>query len=97
MPAYLIVEHVITDAVKFEEYRVKVGPMIARHGGRYLTKGGSHKMPEGGQWKPERVVIKPVPNNVTVAGIPAKVVGEAGCAEPSRTMDQMLYGIMLDG
>jgi serine O-acetyltransferase len=43
------------------------------------------------------VVIKAVPNNVTVAGVPAKVVGEAGCAEPSRTMDQMLYGIMLDG
>jgi serine O-acetyltransferase len=36
------------------------------------------------------VVIKPVPNNVTVAGIPAKVVGEAGCAEPSRTMDQIV-------
>jgi serine O-acetyltransferase len=39
------------------------------------------------------VVIKPVPNNVTVAGVPAKVVGEAGCAEPSRTMDQMLYNL----
>jgi serine O-acetyltransferase len=36
------------------------------------------------------VVVKPVPNNVTVAGVPAHVVGEAGCAEPSRTMDQML-------
>jgi serine O-acetyltransferase len=43
------------------------------------------------------VVIKPVPANVTVAGVPAKVVGEAGCAEPSRAMDQMLYGVMLDG
>ncbi|RDV05334.1 serine O-acetyltransferase [Undibacter mobilis] len=43
------------------------------------------------------VVIKPVPNNVTVAGVPARVVGEAGCSEPSRTMDQMLSGIMLDG
>ena len=43
------------------------------------------------------VVIKPVPNNVTVAGVPAKVVGEAGCSEPSRTMDQMLSGLMLDG
>src|ERR1044072_1367756 len=43
------------------------------------------------------VVIKSVPNNVTVAGVPARIVGEAGCAEPSRTMDQMLYGIMLDG
>jgi len=38
------------------------------------------------------VVLKSVPNNVTVAGVPARVIGEAGCAEPSRTMDQMLYG-----
>ena len=29
------------------------------------------------------VVVKSVPNNVTVAGVPAKVVGTAGCAEPS--------------
>lgn len=36
------------------------------------------------------VVLKPVPNNVTVAGVPARVVGTAGCQEPSRTMD-MLY------
>ena len=39
------------------------------------------------------VVVKPVPHNVTVAGVPAKIVGEAGCAEPSRTMDQMLNAI----
>ena len=43
------------------------------------------------------VVIHPVPKNKTVAGVPAKVVGEAGCPEPSRAMDQMLYGVMLDG
>lgn len=48
MPAYLIVEHIITDAAKFEEYKTKVVPMIAAYGGRYLTKGGSHKLPEGG-------------------------------------------------
>jgi serine O-acetyltransferase len=35
------------------------------------------------------VVIKPVPNNVTVAGVPARVVGQAGCPEPARSMDQM--------
>jgi serine O-acetyltransferase len=35
------------------------------------------------------VVIKPVPNNVTVAGVPARVVGVAGCPEPARTMNQM--------
>ena len=62
MPAYLVVEHIITDADKFEEYRVKVGPMIAKHGGRYLTKGATHKMPEGGHWKPERMVIIEFPD-----------------------------------
>ncbi|HEY2533037.1 MAG TPA: serine O-acetyltransferase [Xanthobacteraceae bacterium] len=35
------------------------------------------------------VVVKPVPNNVTVAGVPARVVGRAGCPEPARTMDQI--------
>lgn len=36
------------------------------------------------------VVLKPVPPNSTVAGVPARVVGTAGCEEPSRAMDQML-------
>ena len=36
------------------------------------------------------VVLKPVPRGCTVAGVPARVVGEAGCAEPARSMDQML-------
>lgn len=36
------------------------------------------------------VVLHPVPNNKTVAGVPARIVGEAGCAEPARTMDQIL-------
>lgn len=35
------------------------------------------------------VVLKDVPCKTTVAGIPARVVGEAGCAEPSRSMDQI--------
>ena len=42
------------------------------------------------------VVVKPVPHNVTVAGVPAKIVGEAGCAEPSRTMDQMINATDFD-
>ena len=41
------------------------------------------------------VVLNPVPHNVTVAGVPAKIVGEAGCAEPSRTMDQMINAMGL--
>ncbi|MDD7910529.1 serine O-acetyltransferase [Pseudovibrio exalbescens] len=36
------------------------------------------------------VVLKQVEPGTTVAGVPAKVVGEAGCSQPSRLMDQML-------
>ena len=36
------------------------------------------------------LVLKPVPEHVTVAGVPARIVGVAGCAEPARSMDQIL-------
>lgn len=36
------------------------------------------------------VVLHAVPPNATVAGVPAKVVGWAGCAEPSRTMNHLI-------
>jgi serine O-acetyltransferase len=42
------------------------------------------------------VVLHPVPPNTTVAGVPAKVVGTAGCAEPARDMDQLLSRLSYD-
>jgi serine O-acetyltransferase len=36
------------------------------------------------------VVLHDVPPNRTVAGVPAKVVGYAGCEEPARIMDHQL-------
>lgn len=36
------------------------------------------------------VVLEAVPPFKTVAGVPARIVGEAGCAEPSRLMDQII-------
>ncbi len=38
------------------------------------------------------VVLHDVPHNTTVAGVPAKVIGEAGCSQPSITMDQLING-----
>ena len=42
------------------------------------------------------VVLSPVPNNKTVAGVPARVVGESGCDQPSRQMDQLLPSQSMD-
>ncbi|MDR5651797.1 serine O-acetyltransferase [Ruixingdingia sedimenti] len=38
------------------------------------------------------VVLSDVPRCTTVAGVPARVVGEAGCSQPSVTMDHRLDG-----
>jgi len=61
MAAYLIAEHLISNASLFEEYRSKVAPIIERYGGRYLTRGGSHEVLDG-DWKPTRVVIIQFPD-----------------------------------
>ncbi|GAB4283398.1 MAG: serine O-acetyltransferase [Roseovarius sp.] len=36
------------------------------------------------------VVLQEVPPRKTVAGVPARIVGEAGCSQPSVAMDQLL-------
>jgi serine O-acetyltransferase len=40
------------------------------------------------------VVLEEVPPMKTVAGVPAKIVGEAGCSQPSMTMDQILKTVL---
>ena len=42
------------------------------------------------------VVLHSAPRNSTLAGVPAKVVGAAGCAEPARDMDQLLRDLAYD-
>lgn len=49
-----------------------------------ITVGHCSKVASGS------VVLKSVPPKKTVAGVPAKIVGEAGCAQPSITMDQLI-------
>lgn len=42
------------------------------------------------------VVLRDAPRNVTMAGVPAKVIGPAGCAEPARDMGQLLSDLAYD-
>ena len=65
MSAYWIGEHRVTDQVKFAAYLRQVVPMIERHGGRYLTRTGSHEVLEG-TWKPNRVVIIEFPEMAAI-------------------------------
>ena len=42
------------------------------------------------------VVLKSVPPHCTVAGVPAKVIGCAGCERPSQTMNQIIEDADID-
>src|SRR5262249_15948531 len=73
--------------------KIRRGAMIGAGGPGLGNSGAAPCALMAGGWG----VVRDVPHNVTVAGVPAKVVGEAGCAEPSRTMDQMLKGLDWQG
>jgi uncharacterized protein (DUF1330 family) len=46
----------IKDAEGFAEYASKVPEVIARHGGRYIARGGTVEVLEG-SWAPARVTL----------------------------------------
>jgi len=60
MAAYVIAEVDVQDAALFEEYRKLVPPTIAKHGGKYIVRGGATETKEGG-WTPKRLVVLEFP------------------------------------
>lgn len=47
MAAYLVAQLTVADPKSFEAYRDVVPEVIARHGGRYLVRGGAIEAMEG--------------------------------------------------
>jgi len=56
MPAYVIVEIDIVDPVGYEEYKKLAAATVARHGGKYIVRGGAVETLEG-DWRPKRIVV----------------------------------------
>jgi len=61
MVAYIIVDSEILDPVKYEEYKKLTPQAIAKHGGRFLVRGGQAVTLEG-DWRPNRVVVIEFPS-----------------------------------
>ena len=60
MAAYILVDCDVTDPVRYEAYKNLAQDAIARHGGRYLVRGGETVVLEG-DWTPKRVVVLEFP------------------------------------
>ena len=54
MTAFYIGQHEIDDEAAFADYLKQTMPFIEKHGGRYLTKAGTHEMLEGQLTEPRR-------------------------------------------
>ncbi len=61
MTAYLIADLTTHDADLAAEYRRQVTPLIAKHGGTYMARGGDVRTLEG-DWAPGRLVIVAFPS-----------------------------------
>jgi len=61
MPAYVIVDIETTDPERTARYRELSGPSVARHGGRFIVRGGTTHALEGG-WDPVRLVVIEFPS-----------------------------------
>lgn len=61
MSAYLTVDLEVIDASAYEEYRKRVPPLNASHGGRYLVRGGSTELLEG-TTQPNRTAVLEFPS-----------------------------------
>lgn len=56
MPAYVIVQGVVTDPDQFEHYKPAAGPTVVGAGGKYIVRGGTTVALEGDA-PPERTTI----------------------------------------
>jgi uncharacterized protein (DUF1330 family) len=61
MAAYAIFDVEIRDMEQYREYMRQVKPVIEAAGGRYLVRGGPHKVVEG-EWFPRRLVLLEFPS-----------------------------------
>ena len=61
MAAYVIAEVQITDPERYKDYTSHTPASIARHGGRWVVRGGATQVLEG-DWNPGRVVVIEFPS-----------------------------------
>lgn len=61
MSAYLVVDVTVHDPEMFKGYMSQVPPIVKKHGGTYLARGGVVEVQEG-DWHPQRLVVVEFPD-----------------------------------
>jgi uncharacterized protein (DUF1330 family) len=61
MTAYAIFDVEVRDLARYQEFMKAVKPEVEAAGGRYLVRGGAHRVYEG-DWQPRRIVLFEFPS-----------------------------------
>lgn len=61
MTTYVIFDVDIHDVPRYQEFIHQVKPALEAAGGRYLARGGAHRVYEG-DWSPRRIVLLEFPS-----------------------------------
>lgn len=61
MKAYVIGDITVNDIERYKTYVASAPEFVARHGGKYLVRGGKVSVMDG-EWRPERVVVLEFPS-----------------------------------
>ena len=64
MAVYFIADIQVTDPIAYDQYRPLAAASIARHGGRFVVRGGKVDLLEG-EPQPERIVVIEFPDAET--------------------------------
>jgi uncharacterized protein (DUF1330 family) len=61
MAAYVIADVDVTDPERYKDYSAHTSESIAKHGGRWVARGGATHVLEG-DWEPGRIVVIEFPS-----------------------------------
>ena len=61
MAAYVVLDAVVKDPLRYDDYRKRVTATLEPYGGKFLVRGGKVETLEG-TWKPQRIVVVEFPD-----------------------------------
>ncbi|MEQ8176385.1 MAG: DUF1330 domain-containing protein [Syntrophomonadaceae bacterium] len=66
MPAYVLIDIEVHDRDMYLQYIEKARPIVERHGGEYIIRGGEIT-PLFGDWNPERIILIRFPSRENIS------------------------------
>lgn len=94
MTSYLVLDLTVNDLRDFLPYVDAIPPFIAKHGGRYVSKGADPVVLEG-DWSPQRLVILEFPSRSRARAFLADPEAQDLFARRHRSTTSRL--VMVDG